>query len=138
MQTLTTLSGVQARTTRRSGTQVLQLLGMGISPVASFSTMCKAWSRSPGSWMLIQKAFIFLIHRFAVLPTVSLQTQTSWQPQSGCCLPSITVSEMNPASASSSPATTAHGLWFPATPLSSSPAAPLLILSGLCSPLLSL
>lgn len=79
MQTHATLSSVQTdhQEIRKPG---LTAAGNGHKPSCKLFYCVQGMEQcSPGSWRLIQKAFIFLIHRFAVLPTVSLQTQTSWQ-----------------------------------------------------------
>lgn len=75
-----------------------------------------------GSWRLIRKPFIFLIHRFAFLPAVYLQTQASWQP-SKCRLSPIHQNLRNETYiCPTPPPPTAQGIWFPSTSLPSSPA----------------
>ena len=118
-----TLRAMCTQTTGRAGTQVLQPVRMCISPDANFSTTCKVRSRCPsGSWRWIRKPFIFLIHRFAFLPSVYLHTQASWQP-SKCMLSPIHQNLRNETYiCPPPPPPTAQGIWFPSTSLPSSPA----------------
>ena len=68
MQPHATLSGVQTdhQEIRNPG---LTAAGNGHKPSCKLFYCVQGMEQcSPGSWRLIQKAFIFLIHRFAVLP----------------------------------------------------------------------